>query len=256
MPHVFLVGAGPGDPGMLTLRAVECLRLADVVIFDKLVPERLLDFANPDAERRCVTDLPGVHPERWKEVVRAVIDAARQGKTVVRLKGGDPLIFGRGAEEAEELRAANVAYEIVPGVTAALAAGASAEIPLTHRATASAVAFVTGHENPTKPAPSLDWPALARFPGTLVVYMGMARLELIAKVLMENGKSADCPAAAVALAGTGDQRRVNSPLAGLAEAVREAGITAPAVIIVGPAANWLRACRGSRPGRYRVSECS
>jgi uroporphyrinogen III methyltransferase/synthase len=233
--RVFLVGAGPGDPGLLTLRAVECLRLADLVIYDKLVPVRLLDFANPAAERRCVTDLPGEHPQRWPQVVRVVIDAARQGKTVVRLKGGDPLIFGRGAEEAEELRAAGVAYEIVPGVTAALAAAATAEIPLTHRSAASAVAFITGHENPTKPGPGLDWPALARFPGTLVVYMGMARLDLIANVLIENGKPADTPAAVVALAGTGDQRRVTGRLDGLAEAVRADGLTAPAVIVIGPA---------------------
>ncbi len=232
---MFLVGAGPGDPGLLTLRAVECLRLADLVIYDKLVPIRLLDFANPAAERRCVTELPGVHPQLWPQVVRAVIDAARQGKTVVRLKGGDPLIFGRGAEEAEELRAAGITYEIVPGVTAALSAAASAEIPLTHRSAASAVAFITGHENPTKPIPGLDWPALARFPGTLVIYMGMARLDLIAKVLIENGKPADTPAAVVALAGTGDQRRVTGPLSGLVDAIRAGGLTAPAVIIIGPA---------------------
>jgi uroporphyrinogen III methyltransferase/synthase len=219
----------------LTLRAVECLRLADLVIYDKLVPARLLEFANSAAERFCVADLPGDRPQRWPHVVRAVIDAARQGKTVVRLKGGDPLIFGRGAEEAEELRAAGIPYEIVPGVTAALAAAASTEIPLTHRATASAVAFITGHENPTKPESSLDWPALARFPGTLVVYMGMARLDLIVNVLIENGKPADTPAAVVALAGTGDQRLVTCPLVGVGEAVRAAGLTAPAVIVIGPA---------------------
>jgi uroporphyrinogen III methyltransferase/synthase len=168
-------------------------------------------------------------------VVKAVIDAARQGKTVVRLKGGDPLIFGRGAEEANELRAAGILYEIVPGVTAALAAGACAEIPLTHRSAASAVAFITGHENPTKPGPVLDWQALARFPGTLVVYMGMARLELIAQVLIEQGKPADTPVAVIATAGTGDQRRVSATLADLADSVRSAGLTPPAVIVIGPA---------------------
>jgi uroporphyrinogen III methyltransferase / synthase len=238
-PRVFLVGAGPGDPGSLTLRAVECLQLADIVIYDKLVPPRLLDFANPGAERHCVTELPGDRMQRWPLVVQAVIDAARQGKTVVRLKGGDPLVFGRGAEEAEELRTAGIPYEIVPGVTAALAAGAGAEIPLTHRFAASAVAFITGHENPTKPGPGLDWPALARFPGTLVIYMGMARLDLIADVLIENGKPADTPAAVVATAGTGDQRRINSTLAGLADAVRAAGLTPPALILIGPAVGFM-----------------
>lgn len=232
---MFLVGAGPGDPGLLTLRAVECLRRADLVIYDKLVPTRLLDFANPAAERLSVADVPGCHPQRWPTVVKAVIDAARAGKTVVRLKGGDPLVFGRGAEEADELRAAGIAYEIVPGVTAALAAGAAAEIPLTHRSAASAVAFVTGHENPTKPGPGLDWPALARFPGTLVIYMGMARLELIADTLVEHGKAADTPAAVIGHAGTGDQRRVTATLATVADAVRTAGLTAPAVVVIGPA---------------------
>jgi uroporphyrinogen III methyltransferase/synthase len=246
-PRVFLVGAGPGDPGLLTLRAVECLARADLVLYDKLVPPRLLDFANPAAERRCVADLPGTHPQRWPHIVRVLLDAVRQGKTVVRLKGGDPLVFGRGAEEAEELRAAGIPYEIVPGVTAALAAAACAETPLIHRGLASAVALVTGHENPTKPPPRLDWAALARFPGTLAVYMGMARLDLIAKVLIEHGKPPDTPAAVVASAGTGDQQRVTAPLADLPDAVRSAGLAAPALILIGPsvgcapARSWFEA---------------
>src|SRR5690349_14709247 len=248
-PRVFLVGAGPGDPGLLTLRAVECLARADLVLYDKLVPPRLLDFAAPAAERRCVTDLPGSHPQRWPHVVRAVIDAARQGKTVVRLKGGDPLVFGRGAEEAEELRAAGIAYEIVPGVTAALAAAACAEIPLTHRGLTSAVALITGHENPTKSPPALDWAALARFPGTLAVYMGMARLDLIAKVLIEHGKPADTPAAVVAWASTGAQQRVRATLAALAQVARGAGLAAPALIFIGPAVDHAPAAPwfGARP---------
>jgi uroporphyrinogen III methyltransferase / synthase len=234
-PQVYLVGAGPGDPGLLTIRAVECLKRADLVLYDKLVPQRLLDFANPTAEKRCVGDLPGCHPQRWPIVLQLIVDAARRGQTVVRLKGGDPLIFGRGAEEAEELRAAGITYEIVPGVTAACVAGACAEIPLTHRSAASAVAFVTGHENPAKPGPGLDWPLLARFPGTLAIYMGMARIESIARSLIQNGMSAETPAAVVATAGSGEQRRVAAPLAQLAGAVRAAGLTAPAVILVGSA---------------------
>ena len=274
-PRVFLVGAGPGDPGLLTLRAIECLARADLVVYDKLVPARLLDFANPAAERRCVTELghirihcgasvppasgphaggtpapqqgdveaasAGGHSERCTQTMQAVIAAARQGKTVVRLKGGDPLVFGRGSEEAEELRAAGIAYEIVPGVTAALAAGSFAEIPLTHRSAASAVAFVTGHENPAKGGSALDWPALARFPGTLVIYMGMSRLESIAKGLIENGRRADEPAAVVALAGTGQQRKVTATLATLAETVRTAGLAAPAVVFTGPAVGLVPA---------------
>src|SRR5438093_1181475 len=117
-PRVFLVGAGPGDPGLLTLRAVECLAQADFVLYDKLVPPRLLDFARPAAERVCVADVPGGHPHRWPFIQKRLVEAAKEGKVVVRLKGGDPLVFGRGAEEAEELRKAGIAYEIVPGVTA------------------------------------------------------------------------------------------------------------------------------------------
>jgi uroporphyrinogen III methyltransferase/synthase len=231
---VFLVGAGPGDPGLLTVRAVECLREADLIIYDKLVPARLLDFAHPTAERAAVGELPGCHSQRWPVVVRAVIDAARAGKTVVRLKGGDPMVFGRGSEEAGELRAAGIPYEIVPGVTAALAAAACAEIPLTHRTAASAVALVTGHEYPTKTGPGLDWAALAQFPGTLAIYMGMAQLEAIAGGLMEHGKAAGTPAAVVATAATGDQRRVATTLGELADSVRAAGLTAPALILIGP----------------------
>jgi uroporphyrinogen III methyltransferase/synthase len=230
---------------LLTLRAVECLALADLVIYDKLVPRRLLDFANPTAERRCVSDVPGCHAARWPQILQAVVDAARQGKMVVRLKGGDPLVFGRGAEEAEAFRAAGIAYEIVPGVTAALAAAACAEIPLTRRGVASAVAFVTGHEDPTNPAPGLDWTALARFPGTLVVYMGMAKLDSMVRALLAHDKPADTPAAIVAAAGTNGQRHVRSILAELPEVVRNSELTSPAVILIGPTvgvaapASWL-----------------
>jgi uroporphyrinogen III methyltransferase/synthase len=241
-PRVFLVGAGPGDPGLLTLRAVECLQQADLVLYDKLVPPRLLDFARPGAERVCVTDLPGEHPQRWPHIHRTLIEEAKKGKVVVRLKGGDPLVFGRGGEEAEELRHAGLPYEIVPGVTAGLAAAACAEIPLTHRRHASAVALVTGHENPAKPGSALDWAALARFPGTLVIYMGFARLESIARSLIEHGKAPDTPAAVVSAASTGHQQTLEATLAELPEAVRAAGLAAPAVIFVGPVA-------GQRPAR-------
>jgi uroporphyrinogen III methyltransferase/synthase len=235
-PRVFLVGAGPGDPGLLTLRAVECLARADLVLYDKLVPPRLLNFAPPAAERVCVADVPGGHPHRWPFILQRLVDAAKEGKVVVRLKGGDPLVFGRGAEEAEELKKAGIVYEIVPGVTAVSAAAAAAEIPVTHRGYASAVALVTGHENPTKSHHGLDWSALARFPGTLAVYMGMARLDLIARVLIDHGKSPTTPAAVIAAASTGEQRRVHAPLAELAEAARGTGLHAPALIVIGPAA--------------------
>src|SRR5262245_7995720 len=175
-PRVYLVGAGPGHPGYLTLRAVEVLACADLVLYDKLVPPRLLEHARPGAELVCVADLSPSHAERYLPIHRTLLEAARQGKCVVRLKGGDPFLFGRGGEEAEELQRHGIPFEVVPGVTAALGAAACAGIPLTHRQHASAVAFVTGHENPVKPESALDWEALARFPGTLVIYMGISRL--------------------------------------------------------------------------------
>jgi uroporphyrinogen III methyltransferase/synthase len=233
-PFVYLVGAGPGNPALLTLRAVECLGQADVVIYDKLVPERLLDHAPAGVERVCVGNLPGCHPDRWPHIHEAMIRFARQGKCVVRLKGGDPFIFGRGGEEAEALRHAGIPFEVVPGVTSALGASAYAGIPLTHRQHASAVAILTGHENPAKPDSSLDWPALARFPGTLVIYMGISRLPAIVSVLRDNGKAADTPAAVIHRATTGEQQTLLATLEELPTKVLTEGVTAPAIIIIGP----------------------
>jgi uroporphyrinogen III methyltransferase/synthase len=235
-PLVHLVGAGPGNPGLLTVRALECLARADLVIYDQLVPARVLDSIPAAAQRICVNAMPGCHPERWPHVHAAMIDAARQGRRVVRLKGGDPFLFGRGGEEAEALRKAQVDYEIVPGVTSGLAAAAFAGIPLTHRECASAVAFITGHENPDKPDSALDWSALARFPGTLVIYMGISRLPQLARALIDNGKPADTPAAAVHWASLGEQRTVPATLGTLPAAVQAAGLTAPAILIIGAVA--------------------
>ena len=233
-PLVFLVGAGPGHPELLTLRAAACLAKADLVLYDKLVPPRILDYAPASAERVCVTELAERHAERCSLVHDTLIAAARQGRRVVRLKGGDPFIFGRGGEEAEALRLNDIPYEIVPGVTAAVAAGAYAGIPLTHRECASAVAFVTGHENPHKAESALDWAALARFPGTLAVYMGFGRLPQIVTALVANGKDPATPAAVVQLASTPDQRTVVATLRDLPTAVQSAGLAAPAVVLIGP----------------------
>jgi uroporphyrinogen III methyltransferase/synthase len=231
--QVFLVGAGPGHPGLLTLRAVECLARADLVLYDRLVPPRLLDHAPPSCERVCVTDLPGCHPDRWPHIRRLLLDAARQGKVVVRLQGGDPFVFGRGGEEAEALREAGIPYEVVPGVTAGLGAAAYAGIPLTDRRHASGVVFVTGHENPDKPETRVDWAWLARFAGTVVVYMGVSRLPQIVRALLDGGKPADTPAAVIRCGTTGDQRTLEAPLGGLAAAVQREGLTAPALVIIG-----------------------
>jgi uroporphyrinogen III methyltransferase / synthase len=233
-PRVYLVGAGPGDPGLLTLRAVECLRRADVVIFDRLVSPRMLDHAPEHAERICVSELGHCHVERIGPIQEKLIEAARQGKCVVRLKGGDPFLFGRGGEEAEALTAAGIAYEVVPGVTAALGVAAYAGIPLTHRDFASAVAFITGHENPAKTESGLDWENLARFQGTLVVYMGLGRLASVAQALIGQGKSADTPAAVVSAGSTGEQRTVVGKLCEIGAAVLAAGLTSPALFLIGP----------------------
>lgn len=232
-PLVYLVGAGPGSPGLLTLRALECLARADLVIYDKLVPPRQLDYIPATAERLCVNDLPGAHPERWPHVHQAMIEAAQQGRRVVRLKGGDPFIFGRGGEEADALGKAGIAFEIVPGVTSAIAAAACAGIPLTHRQHASAVALITGHEYPGKPGSMLDWPVLAKFPGTLAIYMGISRLPQIVEALLTNGKEPTTPAAVVHWASTGDQQTLTASLAELPTAVLNSGLTAPAIVIIG-----------------------
>jgi uroporphyrinogen III methyltransferase/synthase len=233
-PQVFLVGAGPGHPGLLTLRGAECLALADLVVYDRLVPVELLEHAPPKAERLCVDQLPGCHPDRWPHIHRAVIEAARQGKRVVRLHGGDPFLYGRGAELVEALRQEGIEYEVVPGVTSGLAVPACAGIPVTHRLHASAVAFVTGHEQPGKAESKLDWAVLARFPGTLVIYMGLSRLSIIVEALLAHGKPPDTPAAAIHRGSTPHQRTVEASLADLPAAVQSANLTAPAIIVIGP----------------------
>jgi uroporphyrinogen III methyltransferase/synthase len=230
---VYLVGAGPGQLGLLTLRAVECLGRADVVVYDKLVPPRFLEQAPAAAQRICVTSLSDCHAERYLPIQRLLVEEARRGKCVVRLKGGDPFLFGRGGEEAEALRQAGIPFEVVPGVTAALGVSACAGIPLTHRGHASAVAFVTGHENPLKPESALDWQSLARFPGTLVIYMGMSRLPQIAALLMQYGKSEETPSAVVQWGTTGEQRTVEARLRDISASVQAAGLTAPALILIG-----------------------
>ncbi len=244
-PQVFLVGAGPGHPGLLTLRAVECLAMADYVLYDKRVPESLLEHAPPEAEKVCVSELATSQKDRYlpiHETMRAVVS---QGKRVVRLKGGDPFIFGRGGEEAEFLRKEGISFEVVPGVTAAVGATACTGIPLTHRAYASSLALVTGHEHPDKPESIVDWAKLAEFEGTIVVYMGLSRLSYIAKTLAENGKPPTTPAAVIQWGTTGHQITVQAPLDQLAEKVQNAGLISPALVVIGevvglrPEVSWF-----------------
>ena len=231
---VYLVGAGPGDPGLMTARSLELIATADVVFHDRLIPPGALDGARPDAELVYVGKQPGVPSVPQEEIGARLIEAAQTGKSVVRLKGGDPFVFGRGGEEGEALRDAGVEFEIVPGVTAGVAATAYAGIPVTHRDDASAVAFVTGHENPEKDETVLDWEALARFPGTLVFYMGVKQLAENAAALIDAGRDPEEPAAAIERGTMAGQRTVTATLSTIADTVEREGVRAPALIVVGP----------------------
>jgi uroporphyrinogen III methyltransferase/synthase len=233
---VYLVGAGPGDPGLLTVRAQELIARADVIVHDRLIPPGALALAPRGAELIYAGKEGGGEAASQREIEQLLIEHGRAGRLVVRLKGGDPFVFGRGGEEAEALVAAGVAFEVVPGLTAGVAAPAYAGIPVTHRSKASAVAFVTGHEGPEKEESALDWAALARFPGTLVVYMGVRRLEAIATRLLAEGRAGEEPAAVIERGTLPDQRVVVGTLATIAEAASGEGVRAPAVAVFGPVA--------------------
>ena len=230
---VYLVGAGPGDPGLMTRRSLELIGAADVVLYDRLTPSAALDGAR---EAIYVGKEPGDPAMPQEEINDLLVRLGGEGKTVVRLKGGDPFVFGRGGEEAAALAEAGVPFEIVPGVTAGIAAPAYAGIPVTHRDAASAVAFVTGHEDPDKEESALDWEALARFPGTLVLYMGVKNLPLIAERLTEAGRPGGEAVAVVARGTLPGQQVVTGTLADIAERVAEAEVRPPAVTVVGPVA--------------------
>jgi uroporphyrinogen III methyltransferase/synthase len=231
---VYLVGAGPGDPGLMTARSLALISSADTIYYDRLIPPGALDGARKEAELVYVGKAPGVPSVPQEEIGERLIEAARAGKSVVRLKGGDPFVFGRGGEEGEALREAGIEFELVPGITAGVAASAYAGIPVTHRDDASAVAFITGHEDPEKEESALDWEALARFPGTLVFYMGVKRLGDNAAALIAAGRDAGEPAAAVERGTMEGQRTVVATLGTLAEAIKREEVKAPALIVVGP----------------------
>jgi uroporphyrinogen III methyltransferase/synthase len=235
---VYLVGAGPGDPGLLTQRGAECLRWADVILFDYLASPQLLDLAREDAERICLGRHGHGRLMSQDEINETMIRKARAGRTVVRLKGGDPMIFARAAEELSALEVAGVPYEIVPGITAAQAASSHAGVPLTGRDDASCVAFVTGQESAEKPgdAVPLDYAALAGFPGTLVFYMGVTTAPEWTRALMEHGKAASTPVAIVRRCSLPDQETIFTTLGKLASVLQAKKLRPPAVIIVGDVA--------------------
>lgn len=231
--RVYLVGAGPGDPGLISLRAVECLKQADLVLYDGLVNPLLLRHTDGVCERTARTRRDGVSIVQQEEINQRLIKEARSGRTVVRLKGGDPYIFGRGSEEADALASAGISFEVVPGITAATAAAEYAGFSFTHRQISSAVAFVTGHEDPLRETSRLNFAALAEFPGTLVFYMGLSRLTEICQQLIECGKSPETPAAVVCKASLPGQQVETGTLYTLPQMVRTAGLKPPSLIVVG-----------------------
>ena len=231
--HVHLVGAGPGDPDLLTVKALRVLQEADVVVHDHLVADGILALI-PAATRRVFVGKKGggfCCPQH--RIEETLVELAREGLNVVRLKGGDAFIFGRGGEELEALAAAGIPCSVIPGVTSAFGAAAEAGIPLTHRRLASGVVFLTGHEEPGKPESTIPWEDYARMGATLCVYMGMKNLESITRRLLAGGLSAETPAAVVQAATTPGQRLRTSTLGRIAREAEEAGFTAPAIVIIG-----------------------
>jgi uroporphyrinogen III methyltransferase/synthase len=242
---VYLVGAGPGDPALITLRGVECLQRADVIVYDYLSNPSLLRHARPEAEIIYAGKQARDHTLTQDEINAVLIAKSKAGKIVTRLKGGDPFVFGRGGEEAEELHKAGVPFEVVPGISSAIAAPAYAGIPVTHRAVATAFMVITGHENPTKGESQVDWKNVAQFFGTRVILMGVERIGVIACELVKHGASPELPVAMVRWGTTGQQQTITGTLATIADVAAKTGFKAPAVTIVGEVAglrgtlNWF-----------------
>jgi len=230
---VWLVGAGPGDPGLVSLLALHALRHADAIIYDALVDERVLDMASPDAVREYAGKRGGKPSAKQPDISNRLVELARQGKRVLRLKGGDPFVFGRGAEEALTLVEAGVPFRVVPGITSGVGGLAYAGIPATSRNTNSAVAFVTGHDASGDVPDSVDWHGLAKAVPVLVFYMALKHLDRITAQLIEAGRAPSEPVAVVSRASTPAQRVVVSTLAEIVDAVRLSGIEPPALVVVG-----------------------
>ena len=230
---VYLIGAGPGDPDLITVKGRECLEGADVVVYDKLVGESLLTLARKDAELIYVGKKRGHHTISQGEINELLIKKAHRGLRVARLKGGDPFIFGRGGEEAMELSKAGVSFEVISGVTSAIAVPTYAGIPLTHRDLSSTTCFITGHEDPTKKVSNINWGALAQSTGTLVFLMGMGNLGKIIKRLIQGGRPSTTPAAVIGSGTTSRQIAATGTLATIGKEAKDAGITPPGVIVVG-----------------------
>ena len=230
---VYLIGAGPGDPGLLSIKAMECLQTADAVVYDRLADPRILAYARPDAEMVYVGKASANHTMRQPDINKLLVQLAAAGKTVARLKGGDPFVFGRGGEEAIELLEAGLSFEFVPGVTSAIAVAEYAGIPVTHRHVATSFAVITGHEDPTKGESTLNWSGLATSVDTLVFLMGVENLTNITKNLIANGRSADTPAAVIRWGTKPEQRTLITTVGSAAADVAAANLKPPAIFIVG-----------------------
>ncbi|HNR58840.1 MAG TPA: uroporphyrinogen-III C-methyltransferase, partial [Methanothrix sp.] len=229
---VWLVGAGPGDPELLTLKARRLLEEADVILFDRLLSPEILGWAGEGAEMIDVGKLPGRHKLTQEKINALLVEKGREGKIVVRLKGGDPFVFGRGGEEGLALAAAKVPFEVVPGVTSAISVPAGAGIPVTHRSVATAFTVVTGHEEPGK-EDELDWEALARVGGTIVVLMGVSRLAENVSALLRGGRDPKTPAALIERGWSPEERVVVETLGEIVERAKEQEVQAPAILVVG-----------------------
>jgi uroporphyrinogen III methyltransferase/synthase len=246
---VYLIGAGPGDPGLITVRGKECIALADVVIYDYLANSDLLKLARPDSELIYAGKVGGAHNHAQSLINDMLVGKAQEGKIIARLKGGDPFVFGRGGEECEALTDAGIPFVVVPGVTAGIGAAAYAGIPLTHRGITTSVAFVTGHEHPGKEESDIDWEKLSLGSGTIVFYMGVKNLPQIAANLMEHGRSPDTPVALIRWGTRAEQEVLTGRLSDIAEKARRSGFKPPAITVVGEVVNLRRKLRwfDSRP---------
>ncbi|KCZ72557.1 uroporphyrin-III C-methyltransferase [Candidatus Methanoperedens nitroreducens] len=230
---VYLVGSGPGDPELLTIKAKRLIESAEVILYDQLPGEAILDMLPESAERIDVGKYAGCHKLSQWQINELLVNRAKEGKIVVRLKGGDPYLFGRGGEEAQALAREGIEVEIVPGITSAIAVPAYAGIPVTHRDYASMVTFITGHEDPTKDETALDWDLLARFEGTLVILMGVSMLERNVKELLKYGKSIDTPVAVIERGTRPDQRVTTGTLGDIVGLCKQRKIRAPAITVIG-----------------------
>jgi uroporphyrin-III C-methyltransferase len=227
---VYIVGAGPGDPKLITVYGLECIQNSDVIVYDRLVNKELLNYAKQDAELIYCGKLPGKHHLIQEQINELLVNKALDGNIVTRLKGGDPFVFGRGAEEAEILAKQNISYEVIPGITSGIAAPAYAGIPVTHRDFASSFAIVTGHGQGTD---QINWTALAQGIDTIVFYMGIGNLSNICKKLVESGKNPETPVAVIQWGTTPLQKTVTGDLETIEDKVKESNITNPAIVLVG-----------------------